>query len=307
MKADLTARIGAALHRPVDPAVAHFAATLAETAAETAGRDAGALAVLFYGSNLRTGSLDGVLDFYVLLPGGVESGIWPRVSYRELAHGGDVPGGQLRAKIATMTIGTFAAAASGELIDTTIWARFVQPSTLAWCASDAARDEVTGAIAAAAITAARLAVALGPPNAAENEYWRGLFRATYRAELRVEAPGREDSILKLNAEHFAGLLPAALAAAGIACRSEGDSLNVALAPAERARVLKWWDKRRRRGRLLNILRLLKASTTFDGAARYAAWKIQRHTGVAVEVTPWRERHPVLAAPGVLWQLWRARR
>ena len=49
---------------------------------------------------------------------------------------------------------------------------------------------------------------------------------------------------------------------------------------------------------LNVLRLLKASSTFEGAARYAAWKIERHTGVAVDVTPWRERHPVLAAPGV---------
>lgn len=299
MTADLAARIGAALRRPVDPAVAHFAASLAETPVQGTG----ALAVLFYGSNLRTGSLDGVLDFYVLLPGGVESGIWPRVSYRELAHGGH----QLRAKIATMTIGTFAAAASGELIDTTIWARFVQPSTLAWCASDAARDQVAGAIAGAAITAARLAAALGPHDATEDEYWRGLFRATYRAELRVEAPGREDSILSLNADHFAGLLPAALTAADIPCRDDGASLNVALGQGERARVLKWWGKRRRLGRPLNIVRLLKASTTFDGAARYAAWKIQRHTGVAVEVTPWREKHPVLSAPGVLWQLWRARR
>ena len=48
-------------------------------------------------------------------------------------------------------------------------------------------------------------------------------------------------------------------------------------------------------------------TTFDGAARYAAWKIERHTGVPVALTPWREKHPVLAAPGVLWRVWRARR
>ena len=45
--------------------------------------EAGALGVLFYGSNLRTGSLEGVLDFYVLLPGPQRERIWPRVSYRE--------------------------------------------------------------------------------------------------------------------------------------------------------------------------------------------------------------------------------
>lgn len=294
MTGDLAARVDAALQRPVDPAVAHFAATLAGH---------GALAVLFYGSNLRTGSLEGVLDFYVLLPGGVESGIWPRVSYRELDHGGH----RLRAKIATMTIGTFTAAASGQLIDTTIWARFVQPSTLAWCAGDDARRQVASAIAAAAMTAARLAAALGPDSATEDAYWRGLFRATYRAELRVEAPGREDSILTLNADHFAGLLPAALTAAGLDCRVEGSTVHSGMAAAERGRVIRWWTRRRRLGRALNIVRLLKASTTFDGAARYAAWKIQRHTGVEVVVTPWRERHPVLAAPGVMWAVWRARR
>ena len=41
-------------------------------------------------------------------------------------------------------------------------------------------------------------------------------------------------------------------------------------------------------------------------ARYAAWKIERHTGVPVKLTPWRERHPILAAPLVLWQVWRSK-
>ncbi|MEO0643323.1 MAG: hypothetical protein AAFY47_07910, partial [Pseudomonadota bacterium] len=57
--------------------------------AEALAHEAGALAVLFYGSNLRTGSLDGVLDFYVLLPGDAreEPAIWPRVSYHEREAG----------------------------------------------------------------------------------------------------------------------------------------------------------------------------------------------------------------------------
>lgn len=299
MTGELAGRVDAALARPVDPAVADFAALL--------GAEADALAVLFYGSNLRTGSLDGVLDFYVLLPGAVEGGIWPRVSYRELPH--DTPDGPivLRAKIATMTMATFAAAASGRLVDTTIWTRFVQPSTMAWCATPDARDQVARALASAAVTAARLAAALGPDHGTEADYWSGLFRATYQAEWRVEPPGREQSILTLNPGHFAGLLPAALAAAQIDCSAQAGALRVHMAEPERQRILQWWARRRRLGRPLNVVRLVKASTTFDGAARYAAWKIERHTGVQVEVTPWREQHPVLAAPGVLWQLWRARR
>jgi hypothetical protein len=73
-----------------------------------------------------------------------------------------------------------------------------------------------------------------------------------------------------------------------------------------AQVLRQWRRRRRWGKPLNLLRLIKATTTFEGAARYAAWKVERHTGVPVEVTPWRERHPILAAPAVLLKVWRAR-
>jgi hypothetical protein len=65
--------------------------------------------------------------------------------------------------------------------------------------------------------------------------------------------------------------------------------------------------RRTLGRPLNVARLAKAAFTFEGATRYAAWKIERHTGVAIPVTPWRERHPLMAAPLAAWTLWRARR
>jgi hypothetical protein len=58
---------------------------------------------------------------------------------------------------------------------------------------------------------------------------------------------------------------------------------------------------------LNVARLMKAAFTFQGASRYAAWKIERHTGVPVEVTPWRERHPILSAPAVLLKVWKNRR
>ncbi len=297
---NLTARVEQALDRKVDPAISAFAARL--------GEEAQALAVLFYGSNLRTGSLEGVLDFYVLTHGPAETGLWPTVSYREWEHEGEV----LRAKIATMSFAKFASAASGETIDTTIWARFVQPSALVWCddTGDIAGNEralVSHAILQAVVTAAKLAAALGPQSGREEEYWAALFRETYKAELRVEKPGRENSILELNAEHFDGLLPAALEFAEVPCSRDGDLLAPDMAPQQRQQVLRSWRRSRRWGKTLNIARLLRATRTFDGAGRYAAWKVERHTGVKVEVTPWREKHPVLAAPGVLWKVWRARR
>ncbi len=295
MTSNLAKRIAAALDRPVRDEVAAYARCL--------GKETGALAVLFYGSNLRTGSLEGVLDFYILLPGPQRERIWPRVSYREWDHAGE----RLRAKIATMSLAQFARAASGQSRDTTIWARFVQPCALVWDAGDEARVQVTDALCVAAVTAGRLAAAVGPARGAPEEYWRALFRATYKAEFRVEKPGRENTILEVNAAHFDGLLPLAWETGGLQFERVNTVLEPLLDSAERQRILAWWAERARLGKPLNLLRLAKATTTFDGAADYAAWKLHRHTGIALEVTPFRAKHPLLAAPGALFELWRKRR
>lgn len=300
MSDTLAARVSAVLSRDVHPAIAAFAARLAG--------EAEARAVLFYGSNLRTGELDGVIDYYVLTGGPAEQGMWPRVSYREWEYANpDGTGRTLRAKIASMTLAKFASACRGDSRDTTVWARFVQPSALVWAADGAAREAVADALQHAARTAARLAVALGPASGTEREYWGALFRQTYKAELRVEKPGRENSILDLNPAHFAGLLPAALAADGMPFAVQGDTIVPDMPHFQRRAVLSWWAKRRRLGKALNVARLVRATRTFDGAGRYAAWKVERHTGVKVQVTPWREAHPILSAPAVLWKVWRAKR
>jgi hypothetical protein len=295
MSENLEGRVASSLARMVVPEVSAFAARLTDD--HVAG-------VLFYGSNLRTGLLEGVLDFYVLIDGPVERGIWPRVSYHEW----DMSGTVLRAKVATMTLATFHAAAEGRLVDTTIWARFVQPSALVWARDEQAAFAIRDAVAHAARTAARLAVALGPATGTPDTYWRALFRATYAAEFRVEKAGREESILSANREHFDGLLPLALSADGIASsRDPEGTLRPDLSGPRRHALKRWWARRQRLGKPYNLVRLVRASTTFEGAARYAAWKIERHTGVPVTITPWREKHPVLSAPGVLWHVWRARR
>lgn len=296
----LEERIKAQFAREVNPAVSGFAQRLASEAE-------GALAVLFYGSNLRTGSLEGVLDYYVLTDGPQIERIWPRVSYHEAV----IESEAVRAKVATMSLEQFAKAASGQSRDTTIWARFVQPCALIWQRDDAAAGAVLDAVADAAKTAAHLAATLGleagPESGCAEDYWRALFRATYKAEFRVEKAGREDSILSANATHFDGLLPLAWEAAGLGFAHHGEVLSPQMSAADRRARLYWWAKRQRLGKALNIARLLKASTTFEGAGRYAAWKIERHTGVPVKVTPWREKHPVLSAPAVLFQVWKEKR
>src|SRR5690606_17017046 len=101
------------------------------------------------------------------------------------------------------------------------------------------------------------------------------------------------------------LLPLAWRSAGLQFEEANGGLRPALEPTQRRRARRAWRRRRRLGKPLTALRLAKAVFTFAGAADYAAWKIERHTGVKVELTPWRRRHPLLAAPGVAWRLWRA--
>lgn len=266
----------------------------------------GGIAVLFYGSALRTADLDGVLDFYVLTdrPTGTlmrQLGLrwlWPDVSYHEIT----VAGRLIRAKVATMPIATFEAAAGGALLDTTIWTRFVQPAALVWQRDAGAARRVQRAVASAAVTAARFAAVLGPARGGPLDYWSALFRETYRAEFRVEPPGRERQILLHDPARYARLLPLALEAGGLGFETAGAEIVPRIAFDECRAATEAWLMRARAGRTLNILRLIKAIFTFDGAARFGLWKVRRHTGIDVKLTAWRERHPLLAAPEVLWRI-----
>ena len=303
MTSELTEAVRRELTRPAPVMATALAASLATAFDDPA-------AILFYGSSLRTGEREGIHDFYVLthtpprgLRGAASRVLWPDVSYREVAD----EYGTLRAKIASMTVAQFEEAARGEGVDTTIWTRFVQPAALVWSDGPASVAAVSQAVAEAAKTASRFAAALGPQTGAPAAFWRALFRETYAAEFRVESQGREKTILAADQARYDALLPLAWTAAGIAFTAHDGALSPQLSSAERKRLAGAWGRRRFMGRPLNVARLLKAAFTFEGAARYAAWKIERHTGIPVAVTPWRERHPILAAPGVLWRVARERR
>ena len=295
MTCALFERMAQSADRPVHPAVTAFAEHIAHRT--------GAVAVLFYGSNLRTGELDGVLDFYALLPGEQAERIWPRVSYHEWHHDGI----DLRAKIARLSLDKFAEACSGATLDTTIWARFAQPAALVFAVSGECRNAVMRALATAVRTAAMLAATLGPDAGAEREYWAALFDATYRAEFRVEQAGRAASIVETHRAHFDGLLPLAWAALDLPFERCGAVLRPQVTPAQRDFVMRWWVRREKLGKALNLMRLAKATRTFDGAAAYGIWKLERHTGIALERTEFRERHPILAAPGAWLEYRRKKR
>jgi len=62
---------------------------------------------------------------------------------------------------------------------------------------------------------------------------------------------------------------------------------------QRARAQWAWRLRRIQGKILNALRLVKAAFTFSGGLDYAVWKIERHSGVKIELTEAERKRPLL--------------
>jgi len=259
-------------------------------------------AVLFYGACRRDGDAAGLLDLYVLtsshrafhgrmLPAFFNALLPPHVLHMR----GEGPAGPVRAKVAVMSLRQFARRTRTGALDTTVWARFCQPATLLHARSPGTRRRVEQAVAQAVRTAAYWAVQFGPPTGTAEDYWRGLFARTYGAELRTEREGRADALLAASPGWYG---PALAAALGIAATDNAGRLR----PARPDGPRRSWTLRRGCGKALNVLRLIKAAFTFDGGADYLSAKIARHSGVAVELTDWQRRHPILAAPTLLWRL-----
>jgi len=296
--------VGPELRRSVAAPVTLLATRLADRAGDAA------VAVLFYGSALREATLDGVLDFYVVLdraaawPGGRLAAaanrlLPPNVGYLEEVVDGRI----VRAKYALVTLAQLRHGVQADALDTTLWTRLSQPCACVHARSDADWAHVCDAVARASITAAQWAAALGPRQGDALAYWRALYACTYQVELRLESTARHDVLLAHDPDRYVRLLPEAWRAGGIAFDTEaGGTLRPHLARAERAAALRRWQRRKRLGRPLNVLRLLKAAFTFDGAMDYVAWKVERHTGTRLELRPWQRRFPLLAAPGLYYRL-----
>jgi hypothetical protein len=72
--------------------------------------------------------------------------------------------------------------------------------------------------------------------------------------------------------------------------------------AERRAGRRAWARRRATGKLLTLVRLAKASATYASGIDYLVWKINRHAGTAIQLSPWQRRHPLLGALTLLPRL-----
>lgn len=266
-------------------------------------------AVLLYGSYLR-GKRDTLLDFYVLfdrLEGALprlerwgNQMLPPNVYYLSLPA---EDGPALRAKYATMTLDAFAAA-MGDF-HSYFWSRFTQPAGMIFARDPACRRRVVAALGAAVQRFAReVAPAMSPPGQPFTAamFWQRGLALTYACELRSESPGAAGTLYRHDAEHFDALLAACAETSGSAVVRSGQGYASDRLDPHGAR--RRWALRRLQGKLLSVLRLVKAAATFDDPLDYLLWKIERHSGIYIAPSERQRRHPLVFAWPLLWRLYR---
>jgi hypothetical protein len=294
------------LSQPVDPRVQAMAAALAAKYGEAAR------AVLFYGSCLREKQLDGLmLDFYLIVS-----------TYREAYGRGWLAAANrlvppnvfpfqyegLAAKYAVLSEADFRREIGKDARSVSVWARFAQPSRLVWVRDDSTAstaESIKDVIQDAAPTLFQNALPMMPTDRDVSviDIWKRGFELTYQAELRAERTAKSTSIIDADHERYVRFGDATLQRiaqlAGVGPNGEVGLLKT------QPKMALWWKRMQRKGKLLSVLRLAKASATFAGGAEYIAWKINRHAGTKIVLKPWQRRWPLLAAISLLPRLLRS--
>ncbi len=269
-------------------------------------------AILMYGSCLRTGDpYEGLVDLYVLVDEyePVYGRRWlalanrllpPNVFYFESEHRGR----KLRSKYAVITFDGFHWGIH-HWFHSYLWGRFSQPCRLIYSRDPAVADAVVRSLIGAARRLIRETVPVLPPCFDIPTLWRIGLALSYRSELRAEkAEVRAAELYRWAAPFYARLTPSLLTRLPCPVKPTPTGFCLEIPPSRRL-LARWkWRLRQVQGKLLSLLRLIKALFTFQGGVDYILWKLERHTGQTIEVPSRVYRHPLIYGWGVLWRLYR---
>lgn len=269
----------------------------------------GLVAVLVYGSYIR-GKRDTLLDFYILVDDHRaysrrrdrwSSRLLPPTVFQLKAS---VEGNPVWAKCAAMTLAQFEKHNAGDF-HSYFWARFAQPSRLAFCADEATRDRIVAALAQAV---GRFLTRVGPLNkgpVSVNELWSTGFANTYRCEFRAEKASYIAGIVEKDFAYYRDLTSVFAQEGRLeAIPGAPELYRYSVSGMQRRRNQLAWLLRRLQGKVLSVSRLAKAALTFEAPLDYILWKIERHSGVAIEPTEKQRKYPLIFGWGLLWRAYR---
>lgn len=271
--------------------------------------------ILLYGSCLRSGDLhDGLVDLYLVVdryrdfyPGRLKAlANWllpPNVFYIELQDNGRT----VRAKYAVLSRRDLENGTT-RWFHSYLWGRFTQPTAIAWSRDSDARRQALACLAGAVRTFLNRTLPRLPGPGSVKSLWQQGLKLSYSAELRVEKPGRADELTAFGEHYYLEMtrLVAGSLKFTMTLQHTADDLHYAAdIPAVHRGISRLtWPLRKAQGKLLSVLRLLKALFTFDGGLDYIAWKLERHSGQHIEIPERVRRWPLIFIWGLFWQLYR---
>jgi len=250
-------------------------------------------AVLLYGSYTR-GARDSLVDLYVLLDvyppvvprwQALANKILPPNVYQLEAETG------VRCKYALMPLRQFARCLDRDF-HSYFWARFAQPCQLVYLSDGVTQASLIAGLAAGTrrfLTESSLAL---ESDATAHDLFREGLSLTYGCELRAESQLRAAELVTANSDYFAALGNAWL-------REQETGSGRGLTPGGLR-----WPLRKALGKVLSVLRLMKAAATFNDGFEYLLWKIERHSGIYIEPTPAQRKLPLLLGWPLFWRLYR---
>lgn len=271
---------------------------------------------LIYGSCLRSGDIyDGLLDLYLICDsyraaygaGMLAAANWvlpPNVFYAE-EKGDDQT---LRAKVTVISLRDFERGCSSASFESYIWGRFAQPTAIVNARDESTQARLEQALLAAARTLLNSALPSLPATGTVASLWERALGLSYATELRTERSGRAAELAQW-ANAFYESVTRQLAPSldhGFALQETGGRLEY----ASRSSALQChlnraaWVLRKLQGKLLSVLRLVKALFTFEGGLDYIAWKLERHSGQSVVIPDKVRRAPLIHLWGFFWGLYR---
>lgn len=272
------------------------------------------LAILVYGSWLR-GKRDTMLDFYVLVDDyhtldsswqGWMCHVLPpnvyHIHHKNNEPDTDAP--ELRAKYALLTLSRFSKAMRHDF-HSYFWARFAQPCEILYVRDVATRDVLKAALNNASGTFMQRVLPSMEDRFSSAELWTHGLALTYQCELRTESSNRGESIYDFDPAHYDNvtnefaLENTSVSKTGTEALFQNHTSNF----SRKLSSFTWW-LRRVQGKLLSILRLIKAAFTFNEPLEYLLWKIKRHSGLYIEPSPLQLKHPLIFAWPLLWKLYR---
>lgn len=271
--------------------------------------------ILYYGSCLRKGdATDGLVDLYVIVDDYRSAyGLSPRALFNWLLPPNvfylELPTdrGTVRAKYALLSLPQLKRGTCCWF-QSYLWGRFAQPVALLRARDEASTQELLQAMGKAVLSFIAAILPLLPDRFSARDLWEQGLSYSYRTELRAERTGRQAELFSDAELYFSELTAAAMRYSPLPVRRQGEGMDCTYV-ADIGGMRRWlarvaWSLRKLQGRLLHVLRLVKGLFTFSGGVDYIVWKLERHSGVRVEVSDRVRKHPLIFGWGLAWHLYR---